>query len=67
MLKYSALVQPELPREVMKSAVRGLSMEELDMMGRTYEKLAQKALPLRPQLAPERARVREDENKAFQI
>ena len=66
-LKYSALVQPELPREVMKSAVRGLSMEELDTMGRTYERLAQKALPLRPQLAPERARAREDENKAFQI
>lgn len=66
-LKYSALVQPELPREVMKSAVRGLSMEELDVMGRTYERLAQKALPLRPQLAPEKAWAGEEGNRAFQI
>ena len=50
-LKYSALVQPELPREVMKSAVTGLSMGELRAMGRTYERMAQKALPLRPQLS----------------
>lgn len=66
-LKYSALVQPELPRAVMKAAVQGLSMEELDAMGCTYRKMAQKALPLRPQLAPERAAVPQERHREFRI
>lgn len=66
-LKCSALVQPDLPREVMKAAVEGLSMEGLDAMGRSYRKLAQKSLPLRPQLAPEEDKGCEDRNGAFRI
>lgn len=66
-LKYSALVQPELPREVMKSAVKGLSMEELASMGRTYEKMAQKALPLKPQLAVEKEGRFEGQNREYRI
>lgn len=66
-LRYSALVQPELPRQVMKSAVQGLSMEELDAMRRTYEKMAQKALPLRPQLAPEKGQGQGALHQEFKI
>lgn len=66
-LKYSAIVQPDLPREVMKSAVKGLSMQELDAMGRTYERMAQKALPLKPQLAPEEDAPAGEWNKEYKI
>jgi len=66
-LKYSALVQPELPREVMKSAVRGLSMQELAAMGRTYEKMAQKSLPLKPQLAVEQDDGSGQRNREYKI
>ncbi len=66
-LRYSALVQPELPRQVMKSAVQGLSMEDLDAMRQTYEKMAQKALPLRPQLAPEKDGGQLELHRGFKI
>lgn len=50
-LRYSAILQPELPRGVMESAVKGLSVGELAQMAATYEKMAGKKLPLQPQLA----------------
>lgn len=54
-LKYSVLIQPELPAAVLKSALSGLSLSELSVMGKTYERMAQDRLPLKPQLAPEGA------------
>lgn len=66
-LKYSALVQPDLPGEVMKSAVKGLSMQELATMSRTYEKMAQKALPLKPQLAVEKDSTVWERNGEYRI
>lgn len=50
-LKYSAIVQPEMPRGVMEAAVKALGIEELAEMEKTYGHMAQKVLPLRPQLA----------------
>ena len=52
-LKYSAILQPDLPRAVMESAIKGLSVGELAQMAQTYEKMAGERLPLKPQLAPE--------------
>lgn len=66
-LKYSGIVQPEMPRGVMESAVRGMGVEELEMMSRAYEKMAGKLLPLRPQLAPERQSGQGKENGEFRI
>lgn len=67
-LKYSALVQPELPGEVMRAAVKGLDMGELAAMGRTYEKMAQKMLPLKPQLAAKRENGPDDgRNREYRI
>ena len=54
-LKYSAILQPSLPRAVMESAVKGLSVGELSQMAQTYEKMAGEKLPLKPQLAHSRA------------
>lgn len=66
-LKYSALLQPEMPAEVMKAAVEGLSLSQLSSMGKTYERMAQRALPLKPQLAPERDGAAPEENREFRI
>ncbi len=66
-LKYSGIVQPEMPREVMESAVKAMGMEDLETMGRAYEKMAGKLLPLRPQLTPERREEQPEENGGFRI
>ena len=65
-MKYSAVLQPELPRKVMESAARGLPVEELVLLAETYEKMAGRRLPLKPQLAPEQS-AREGDNGAFRI
>ena len=66
-LKYSAILQPELPRGIMEAAVKGLSMGDLEQMGRTYEHMAQKALPLSPQLAPREDQAQSPLHGEFRI
>lgn len=66
-LKCSAVVQPEMPRSVMESAIRGLDIEELAAMEKTYSRMAQKAMPLRPQLMPRREEGRGQDNRDFRI
>lgn len=66
-LKYSAVLQPELPRAVMEAVVKALALPELSQMAETYEKLAGQKLPLKPQLAPEAQGVREASNGEFCI
>ena len=65
-LKYSALVQPDMPRAVMEAALKGLDMEALAQMEKTYERMAQRSLPLKPQLAAERPE-QHARNSEFQI
>ena len=66
-LKYSAILQPSLPRAVMESAVKGLSVGELSQMAQTYEKMAGEKLPLKPQLAPQQGRAPGEDNGEFRI
>lgn len=66
-LKYSAIVQPDMPRSVMESAVKGLSIEELSAMEKTYSGMAQKILPLKPQLMPAACSRKESNNRDFKI
>ena len=66
-LKCSALLQPDLPRAVIESALQGLTVEELSTMAETYEKMAGRKFPLQPQLAGEPAPGEAGENGAFQI
>ena len=66
-LRYSAILQPELPRGVMESAVKGLSVGELSQMAQTYEKMAGEKLPLKPQLAPQQGRTPGEDNGEFRI
>lgn len=66
-VKYSAILQPEVPRSVISSAVKGLSMEELGQLENVWAKMAGQRLPLRPQLAPEPSEPRDGGNGEFQI
>lgn len=52
----------------MKSALEGLSLSDLSELSRAYEKMAQKRLPLTPQLAPRREGGEQNsKNGAYQI
>ena len=66
-LKYSGLIQPEVPEDVMKAAVQNLSLEELTRLGKAYAAMAQRVMPLRPQLAPSDKTVKEETNGAYRI
>lgn len=66
-LKYSAIAQPDMPRHVMEAAVKGLDIRELAAMEKTYCRMAEKVLPLRPQLMPRRENGRADDNRDFRI
>lgn len=66
-LKYSAIAQPDMPRHVMEAAVKGLDIEELAAMEKTYCRMAEKALPLRPQLMPRKEAGQGNDNRDFRI
>lgn len=67
-LKYSGIAQPEVPKSILKSALEGLSLSDLSELSRAYEKMAQKRLPLTPQLALRREGGEQNsKNGAYQI
>ncbi|RKJ39030.1 hypothetical protein D7X94_14055 [Acutalibacter sp. 1XD8-33] len=65
--KYSAVVQPDMPRAVMEAAVKGMGIAELAQMEKTYRQMAQKILPLTPQLKPREETREKGENREFRI
>ena len=66
-LKYSSLIQPEVPEDVMKAAIGNLSLDELTRLGKAYAAMTQRVLPLRPQLAPSEKTGEEETNGAYRI
>ena len=66
-LKYSCLIQPEVPEDVMQAAIQHLSLEELTRLGKAYAMMTQRVLPLRPQLAPAEKTAKEETNGAYRI
>lgn len=66
-VKYSGILQPEVPRAVMESAVKGLDMDQLGQMKRAYARMAGRRMPLSPQLAAEAPVCKDGENGAFRI
>lgn len=66
-LKYSSLLQPEVPEDVMKAAIQHLSLEELSRLGKAYAAMTQRVMPLRPQLAPLERTAKEETNGAYRI
>lgn len=66
-LRYSSILQPEVPRDVMKAAVEKLGLDQLSRLGKAYEEMARRTMPLKPQLAPERQEYRENGNGEYLI
>ena len=66
-LKYSAIVQPEVSDHTMKCVVRSLGVEELCELKEIYKARAGKKLPRTPQLAPQNITSAENNNSQFRI
>lgn len=66
-LKYGGFTTPELPRAVLMAAMENLSLSQLCEMGKAYEEMAQRTMPLRPQLAPEPKEKQKTSNGAYRI
>lgn len=66
-LKCSILLQPELPQNIMQTAIRGLAIEELEQMEKAYRKMAGEKLPLSPQLGNLPGPVQPGHNRDFTI
>ncbi len=66
-LKYGAIAQPGVPRDVIKASLQGLDIAQMKALRNAYEAMAAEKLPIRPQLAPKRDEQREAGNGAYQI
>ena len=66
-LKYSAVLQPEISSKTMKSITDSLSTEELKEIARVYKKMAQGGEDYKPQLYLEKSAKKNDTNTEFKI
>lgn len=66
-LKYSAIIQPEISRETMKSVANGLTVEELKEFKEAYSKKASDFLPAKPQLFIDNTKKENNKNTEFKI
>ena len=66
MLKYSAIVQPEISRTTMETVAKALSIEELKEFRTVYSKKAADFLPPKPQLYSEKTTIN-NKNTEFTI
>lgn len=66
-LKYSAVVQPEISRKTMKSVAEALSIDELREFKNAYKKMLDKDEVIAPQLAVEKSNNKQDTNTEFKI
>ncbi len=63
----SALLQPDMPRAVLEAATRHLSVQELKSMAAVYSTMAEKKLPVRPQLWTDKNEVQDRKDNQFKI
>ena len=66
-LKYSAVVQPEISRKTMESVTASLSIEELKEFKNAYEKKMNGDETVKPQLFVEKSERKTDLNTEFKI
>ena len=66
-MKFSAIVQPEISRKTMESVTKALTVEELKEFRSVYSRKAEKLLPPKPQLYVEKKDRRHEENTEFKI
>lgn len=66
-LRFGALAQPGIPAESLARAADALSARDLESWGAAFRRQAEKAVPLRPQLAAEHPSAGPDGNDPFRI
>ena len=66
-LKYSAVIQPDISRSTMKNVTANLSTEELKEIGSAYKKMALGSEEIKPQLVLEKSDKKADKNTEFKI
>lgn len=67
-VRLSALAQPGLPQDVMRRTAENMSLDDLLVFEKAFQKTVDKLLPVTPQLAPEqRGKEETGRNQAFKI
>jgi hypothetical protein len=66
-LRFGVLAQPGLPEESLARAAKALSVPDLKSWGAAFRRQAEKAVPLRPQLAGSGKTEKADGNEPFRI
>ncbi|MCH5299575.1 MAG: hypothetical protein J1E96_07425 [Ruminococcus sp.] len=66
-LKFSAIVQPEIPRETMERVTKNMSIDDLQKFREVYSKKLSEHLPVTPQLYMDRTEKKVDTNTEFKI
>lgn len=66
-LRYSAIVQPDISVKTMKSVAEALSVEELREFKRAYKKAANGADDVKPQLFVDKSKAKTESNTEFKI
>ena len=65
--KLSRLVQPQVPEQVLQHWLQAASLEDLEVLKKSYHQQAEQLLPLRPQLWRERKEQITRDHPEFQI
>lgn len=66
-LKLSAIVQPEINNQIMKSIADKLNIEELKSFRNFFKSKLSKVIPIKPQLSPEQQQTQQTQNTQFKI
>ncbi len=66
-LKFSSVVQPEIPRDTMERVTKNMSIEDLRKFREVYSKKLGEHLPVTPQLYMDKTEKKADTNTEFKI
>ncbi len=66
-LKYSAIIQPDISRHTMESVAKALSIDELKEFKLAYSKKAADFMPPKPQLFNDKVTTEDNKNTEFKI
>jgi len=66
-IKLSAMVQPEMNLNLMKSISEKLSIDELKLLKDSFKSKLAKIFPAKPQFTPEKTEIEKNQNSQFKI
>ena len=66
-VKYALISEPQIPAETVKRAADGMSIDDLKCWSAAFKRQAEKEVPLKPQLTPDKHIAENDGNMPFKI